>query len=513
MNGSSRKLRIILVMVALGLIVWIAPASAEVPAAGLTCESLAGLSIPDTTITLAESVPAGSGLPAYCKVAGYVDTEINFEVWMPVAASWNGKFNGVGNGGLAGFINYDAMTEALARGYATASTDTGHVGDPSMVVPPVPLFDASWALNTDVTPYELNWERLVNFGHAGTHKMTVAAKAIVAAHYGEAAEYSYFTGCSGGGQQGLAEAQRYPDDYDGIVTGAPANYPTHMWPGEFYPAVLMKDMDVDDLVGKLGLIEAAVLDTCDALDGVEDGLLEDPRRCDFDPATLQCEMGDDPATCLTAEQVDVVQKIYAGLYDPFPPRKQVWPGFEPSSELGWPGHLEPFAIQIGYFKYMVFKDPDWDWTTFDFVDDYDYWMGADALLGPVLNATDRDLKAFQDQGGKMIMWHGWIDQNIAPRNSINYYESLKRKGQREDFFRLFMVPGMQHCSGGPGPFSFDALGALEQWVEAGVAPDQIIGTNPDSGLTRPLCPYPKVAVYKGSGSTDDADNFACKKPK
>ncbi len=479
--------------------------------AAMACEDLAGLSVPDTTITLVESVPAEAGLPAYCKVAGFVDTEINFEVWMPVAESWNGKFNGVGNGGLAGFINYDAMVPALARGYATASTDTGHVGDPTKVVPPVPLFDASWALNEATG--ELNWERLVNFGHAGTHKMTVAAKAIVAAYYGQEPEYSYFTGCSGGGQQGLAEVQRYPDDYDGVVTGAPANFPMYMWPGEFYPAVLVKDMDIDALIGKLGLIEAAALAECDALDGVEDGLLEDPRRCDFNPATIQCEEGDDPATCLTGEQVDVVQKIYAGLYDPFPPEKQIWPGFEPSSESGWPGHLRPFAIQVGYFKYMVFKDPDWDWTTFDFAIDYDAWMGAAALLGPELNATDRDLKAFQDQGGKMIMYHGWIDQNIAPRNSINYYESVKRKGQVEDSFRLFMVPGMGHCGGGPGPNTFDALGALEQWVEEGMAPDRIIGTNPDTGMTRPLCPYPSVSVYSGEGSTDDADSFVCQEPK
>lgn len=161
---------------------------------------------------------------------------------------------------------------------------------------------------------------------------------------------------------------------------------------------------------------------------------------------------------------------------------------------------------------MVFKDPAWDWTTFDFVDVYDDWMGSAALLGPELNATDRDLKAFQDQGGKMIMYHGWIDQNIAPRNSINYYESVKRKGQVGDFFRLFMVPGMGHCGGGLGPESFDALGALEQWVEAGVEPDRIIGTNQASGMTRPLCPYPAVAVWTGEGSTDDADNFVCRKP-
>lgn len=485
------------------------------------CEDLMGLSLPNTAITLAESVPAGPGLPAYCKVAGTVDTEINFEVWMPVAESWNGKFNGVGNLGLAGFINYGDMSVALARGYATASTDTGHVGDPTQVIPPLPFLDGSWALNADRT---LNMERLVNFGHAGTHKMTVAAKAIVAAYYGQAPAYAYFTGCSCGGQQGLAEAQRYPDDYNGIVAAAPANYPMHLWPGQFYPAVLMKDMDVIDLVHKLDLISNGVLAQCDGMDGVVDGLLQDPRCCGFDPATLQCEGGDDPSTCLTPEQVDVVGKIYAGLHDPFT-GEQIWPGFEPSSESWYQGDpnspwdswwvdLEPFAPLIGYFKYMVYKDPAWDWTTFDFRNDYGYYMGAAVDLGPILDATDPDLTDFKDQGGKMIVWHGWIDQFIAPRNSIHYYESVEAamaEGDTEigDFFRLFMVPGVKHCSGGPGPGTFDALAALEQWVEEGVAPDQILATNTSTGMTRPLCPYPSVARWKGQGSTDDAANFLC----
>jgi feruloyl esterase len=488
-----------------------------VAAASCALATFSSLGLPETTISSAVPVPAGGGLPAYCKVQGKVDPAINFEVWLPTEANWNGKFNGVGNGGLAGFINTGDMGVSLARGYATASTDTGHVGDPTKVSPPVPLFDASWAL--DPATGKLNMGLLEDFGYRSIHEMTVTSKAIVRAYYGWGPRYSYFTGCSGGGQQGLAEAQRYPDDYHGIVSGAPANYPVHMWPGEFFPAVLMRNMDVNDLVSKLGLIEAAVMAQCDLKDGVKDGLVDDPRRCDFDAATLLCKESDDPAKCLTALQVGVVNLIYAGLRDPFT-GEQIWPGFEPSSEPGWEGHLRPFAIQVGYFAYMVFKNPTWDWKTFDYSDYMDYvaMMNADALLGPILNATDPDLRAFGNRGGKMIMYHGWIDQNIAPRNSISYYESVeaamvrgkgKSKWKLGDFLRLFMVPGMGHCGGGPGPTTFDALGALEQWVEKGIAPDRIKASNSSTGLSRPLCPYPQVARYKGWGSTNDSRNFFC----
>jgi feruloyl esterase len=441
----------------------------------------------------------------FCRVAGVVEPAINFEVWMP-AEGWNGKLNGVGNGALAGGINYPAMVGPLTNGYASASTDGGHQS-------PAPVL-GDWMLGHP----EL-WD---DFGYRAIHVMTRNAKAIIAAYYGQAPDYSYFTGCSGGGQQGLAEAQRYPADYDGIVSGAPANFPTRMWPGETWPSyVTHRDADSAIPVEKLPLIHDAALAACDALDGVEDGLITDPRECDFDPATLLCKGADAP-DCLTAGQVDSVQKVYEGLKDPTT-GEQFWLGYEPGSELDWPGHIgEPFVIPQGYFKGCVCEDANWDWTTFDFTDPEDFAIlyDADARYAPHLNATDPDLTAFNELGGKLILWHGWADQNIAPRNSINYYNSVVAvvgsEDETQEFLRLFMVPGMGHCSGGPGPGTFDALAALEQWVEEGVAPEQITGTHLTKGvvdLSRPLCPYPQVAQYTGTGSTAEAENFVCANPK
>jgi feruloyl esterase len=484
-------------------------------AAACSCEDLENLTLADVAITSAQLVLAGGSLPGgtaapmnVCRVEGAINTNIKFEVWMPANSQklWNGKFNGVGNGALAGFINYGAMSTALARGYATASTDTGHQFIPVL---------GDWALNRP--------DLLIDFGYRAIHLMTRASKEIVRKYYGWSPRYSYFTGCSGGGQQGLAEAQRYPADYDGIVSGAPANFPTHMWPGELYPAWLTQKGTANEIpLDKLPLITNAVLAACDSLDGIKDGVLDDPRECDFDPSTLLCSGADAP-TCLTAAQVDSVKKIYAGLKDPSD--QQFWPPYEVSSEIGWGGHIgEPFSIPTSYFKFMVFEKPSWDWKTFSFTDPTNFLIMDDAhyRLGPILDATDPDLTAFKKLGGKLIMYHGWIDENIAPRNSITYYESVMEsmggKCRTEDFLRLFMAPGMQHCQGGPGPDTFDSLGALEKWVERGIAPEKIIASHLTNGVvdrTRPLCPYPENAQYmgkgkgKGKGSTDDARYFFC----
>ena len=478
-------------------------------ATAASCESLTSLALPNTEITSAEVVAKGSPLPGdtaapvdVCRVQGAISSNIKFEVWMPANYKkfWNGKFNGVGNGALAGFINYGSMSAALARGYATASTDTGHEFIPVL---------GDWALDRP--------DLLIDFGYRGIHLMTRTSKAIVHAYYDRGPRYSYFTGCSGGGQQGLAEAQRYPADYDGIVSGAPANFPTHMWPGELYPAWLTQTgTDSAIPVEKLPVITNAVVAACDGLDGVTDGVLDDPRACDFDPSTLLCPGADGP-DCLTAEQLDAVQKIYAGLKDLS--GQQFWPPYEVSSEIGWGGHIgEPFSIPTSYFKFMVFEDPDWDWTTFDFTvqENFDIMNEAHYRLGPILDAIDPDLTAFKRLGGKLIMYHGWIDQNIAPRNSINYYESVVEamggKGKTQSFLRLFMAPGMQHCGGGPGPDTFDSLGALEKWVELGIPPRKIIASHLTGDVvdrTRPLCPYPEVAQYKGGGDTNKARNFVC----
>lgn len=442
-------------------------------------------------------------LPAFCRVVGVVQPAINFEVWLPPASGekqWNGKFNGVGNGSMAGSISYGAMIQSLARGYATASTDTGHRQLPG---------NDAWALDEKL---------VVDFASRGIHMTALAAKSIIAAYYKHVAKYSYFTGCSGGGGQALSEAQRYPADYDGIVAGSPANFRTHMWPGELYGARVTHRSEANFIPNeKLALISKAALDASDALDGVKDGVIDDPRRCDFNPESIQCA-GPDGPNCLTPAQAHSVRKIHEGAKDPST-GKPFWYGYEKSSEQGWPGHINnPFGTPISYFRYMVLKDPNWDWKNFSFADPKSFALMEDASkrLGPVLDSTNPDLGPFKNRGGKLILYHGWIDQNISPRNTIQYFESVQEKmgGEKNtgDFLRLFLAPGMGHCGGGLGPNTLDALTSLEQWVEKGTAPDRIIATHSSSGKvdrTRPLCPYPLVAKYKGTGSTDDASNFVC----
>lgn len=501
-----------------------------------TCEGLAELKLPNTTITTAQSVAAGAftpptgsaapykDLPAFCRVAGVIkptsDSEIKFEVWLP-AANWNGKFHGIGNGGFAGSISYGGpaggLSGALARGYAAASTDTGHSGG-----------NAEWALGHP--------EKIADYGHRAIHEMTVKAKLIIKAFYGAGPKHSYFASCSNGGRQALMEAQRYPNDYDGIIAGAPANAFTHILTGFAWN---MKNTLADPAsyipAKKLKAIEAAVLAACDSRDGVKDDVLDDPTKCGFDPAMLLCK-GEETDECLTEKQVAALKKIYAG------PRnakgQQIIPGFTPGSETG-PGGWTPWitgatpttALQFFFstqaFKNMVYNDPNWDFKTFDLERDGKL---AHEKLAPVLNATDPDLKAFSARGGKLILYHGWNDAALPPMNTVNYFQSVVAKlGQRQtnSFVRLFMAPGVQHCAGGPGPDNFgqmvtsgqsdpqyDLTLALERWVEQGVAPDQVIATkraaaNAPAQRTRPLCPYPQVARYKGSGSTDEAANFNC----
>ena len=489
--------------------------------------------LPNTTITVTESInpikespgvvvhgvwqspPSAFGQTTvdapFCRVVGTVPPGINFEVWLPPADKWNGKFNGVGNGALAGGINYPAMRGPLTTGYATASTNGGHTS-PSPVA-------GDWMMGHP----EL-WD---DFGYRAVHEMTTASKAIVEAFYGKAPDYSYFTGCSGGGQQGLAEVQRYPADYDGVVSGAPANFPTRMWPGETWPGWVAAKNDTQLSLGgppgppvptpKLLTLQAAAVAACDELDGAKDGLITDPRQCKFDPATLLCPANPPDANkCLTQAEVDTVKLVYDGLKDPTT-GAQFWPGYEPGSEDQWAGHIYPFVIPLGYFKAMVTNNPDWDYKTFDFTNakDFAILLDADAKNAPILDATDPDLSAFNALGGKLILWHGWADQNIAPRNSINYYNSVVAdqgsEVKAQEFVRLFMVPGMNHCSGGAGAGTFNALAALEQWVEKGTAPAQIAASKVAAGkteFTRPLCPYPQVETYKGSGDINDAANFS-----
>jgi feruloyl esterase len=494
-----------------------------VPAAfGAGCEGLSALSLPATTINKAEAVAAGAftlpdlnpgqlnagqlaafkQLPAFCRVAATIrpnsDSEIKIEVWMP-AAGWNGKFMGVGNGGWSGAIVYPALATALGRGYAAASTNTGHDGGDASFVPGHP-------------------EKLVDFAYRAVHEMTVKAKALTEAYYGKAPARAYWNGCSSGGKQGLKEGQKFPRDYDGIVAGAPANYWTHLMAGDLWPAVVTRqNPDASLPPAKLDALHKAALAACDKLDAVEDGLLENPTACHFDPATVQCQ-GGAQENCLTAAQVEAARKIYAGARNPRT-GKQVFPGMPPGSELVWPALAgpKPFEIPVSHFKHVVFNKPDWDFLSLDFDKDV---ARADKLDKDLIGATDPNLKEFFGHGGKLIVYHGWNDQLISPLNSIDYYNSVAAKtgaDKIDSSFRLFMAPAMNHCSGGDGPSRIDAVSALEQWVEQGKAPEKIVASHVSAGnqvdRTRPLCPYPQVARYTGTGSTDDAINFTCVRDK
>jgi feruloyl esterase len=492
----------------------------QLNAAALTCESLATLTLPNAKITSAQTVAAGAftppsaparaggggagrgpnyaELPAFCRIAATLtpstDSDIKVEVWLPVAG-WNRKYQAVGNGGWAGVISYAAMAEALKRGYATSSTDTGHVGG-----------SGSFALGHP--------EKLVDYAYRSVHEMTVKSKTIIDAFYGNAPQYSYWNGCSTGGKQGLAEAQRYPGDFDGIIAGAPANYMIHLhawsvWVGQAVHKTAASYIPPD----KYPVLRHAVLAACDTLDGVKDGLLEEPTRCRFDPKVVQCESGDGPA-CLTAAQVDAARTLYSPAVNPRT-KKEVFPAMMPGSEMTWNvlAGPEPVAIATDTFKYVIFKDPNWDYRTLNF--DRDIAL-ADKVDNGLNNAIDPNLKPFFGRGGKLLMYHGWDDALIAPGNSVNYYNSVVKAvggpAKAGDSIRLFMAPGMDHCRGGAGPNVFDAVTAIEQWVEQKKAPEVLTASHSTGGKvdrTRPLCLYPQTAKYRGTGSIDEAANFVC----
>jgi feruloyl esterase len=505
-------------------------------AAATPCEDLSRLAIEKAEITVAQTVAAGSfhtpdGAPVnvgveFCRVALTLkpssDSNIQLEVWLP-NTGWNGKFQGVGNGGFAGSIGYGLLAAGVAHGYATASADTGHHGG---------VTDARWAVG--------HREKVIDFGYRAIHESAVAAKSIIRAFYGSAPKRAYFSSCSNGGRQALMEAQRYPDDYDGIIAGAPANY----WTRLLSQAVVNSQATLSDSASyipasKLPAITQAALAACDVSDGVRDGVIENPAKCRFDPSALVCK-GQDTEGCLTAPQVTALQKLYTG------PRsskgEQIMPGYAPGGEAepgGWgpwitgqaPAKSLMYAFGTQFFANMVFENPDWDFETFDL--DRDLRV-ADEKLAADLNSADPDLRRFKARGGKLILYHGWSDAAIPGQSTINYYDTVVRKmGRNEtaEFVRLYMVPGMQHCGGGSGATVFgqgigvptndaqhDIAAALERWVEDGVAPREIVATkykiptDPGSGAlrTHPLCPYPQTANYKGSGSTDDAVNFVCR---
>jgi Tannase and feruloyl esterase len=481
------------------------------PAFAATCDSLAALALKDAKITSAQVVPAGQfsppgarggaganpykTLPEFCRVAATLtpssDSDIKVEVWLPVA-NWNGKFQAVGNGGWAGVISYSAMADPVRAGYASASTDTGHSTSGAGFVVGHP-------------------EKLIDFSWRSVHEMTVKSKTVIEKFYGSAPKLSYWNGCSTGGRQALKEAQKFPDDYDGIIAGAPANRTTlSLWIAH----AVLKDPASYIPASKYPVIHRAALDTCDAEDGLKDGLISDPAKCSFDPAVLLCKGGDGPS-CLTAAQVTAAKKMYS---PPVNSRtgKAMSARLTPGTELGWGEQAlgpAPNANINDHYKYVVFKDSDWDWRTFNFDSDA---ARSEMAEYNIMNATDPNMEPFFSRGGKLLIYQGWSDPRVPGLQTISYYTSVVdvRGGaaKASNSVRLFLAPGMGHCGGGDGPNVFDKITALEQWVEQGKAPNQLIASHATAGKvdrTRPLCPYPQVAKYKGTGSIDDAANFVC----
>ncbi len=485
-----------------------------------SCEELAKLEWPDMKVTLAQVVPSGAftppaggpgparepapifkTLPAFCRIAVTLtptaDSDIRSEIWLP-ASGWNGKFLVVGNGGWAGNLSYPNMAESLAAGYATASTDTGHANDGSPA--------ASFAYKHP--------EKMLDFGWRALHETTVTGKSLIKTFYGTATQASIYNGCSTGGRQGMNAVQKFPMDFDGAIVGAPVNPMTRLHAGSLYNSIFAhKDPANYIPPEKYPMIHKAVIDACDSLDGVKDGLIENPMACHWSPKALQCKAADGPS-CLTAAQVEMVNTIYGGAINPRT-REQVFPGWERGSELGFrvTAGPEPEGPAVGTFRYVVFQNPEWDWRTLNY--DTDIAL-ADKMGAAQIDAIATDLSPFFSHGGKLLMFHGWADPNVAPRNTINYYnrvlQTMGGEARVSESIRLFMAPGMGHCGGGEGPNTFDRVGTMVQWLSTGKAPTQMIASHSTDGKvdrTRPLCPYPQVARYKGSGSIDEAANFSC----
>jgi len=481
--------------------------------ANTPCQLIGTVPLANTAINFTVPAPSATMLgpgdtlvktPSFCRIGGVIrpsnDSEIHFEVWLPDSA-WNGRFRGVGNGGFAGSLNYSEMAAALHDGYATASTDTGHRADG---------IDADWALGHP--------EKITDFGYRAIHEMTLKAKAIIQSFYGEAPKHSFFASCSNGGRQALMEAQRFPDDYDGILAGAPANFWTHLLVANFYTSgVPMLENPARYLPKeKIPAIAKAVLAACDASDGLKDGIITDPTSCHFDPNAILCK-GLETNNCLTRPQIATLKAVYQGA-------PGVYPGYEPGGEDGpggwsaWitgskPGSSAGALFSTGFLRNMVFNDAKWTYKGTNLADTL---ATADAKMGPILNSVDPNLKPFADRGGKLIMYHGWSDAAIPPLNAIDYYKSIGVNNLQE-FSRLYMLPGVQHCFGGPGPSSYSEMfTSLVAWVEKDAAPSSIVATkfkNDDPSqpieMKRPMCPYPLEPTYDGKGDPKDASSFSC----
>jgi feruloyl esterase len=512
-------------------------------AQGADCQSLTGKTFgearvietseingPVTVTSLDSTAPRGASIKVpFCRVRARStpnpDSDIRFELWLPTPEAWNSKYQGVGNGGNAGTLLYPAMGRALETGYAVSGTDTGHVGA---------MGDSQWTISHP--------EKILDFGWRSIHKTAVASKALVNQYYGKAPARSYFNGCSTGGRQGLVEAQRFPEDYDGIVIGAPANY----WPllnafGANHYKYLLTDPDNWLSPEKLALINKASLAACNGVGG----LIDDPSQCKFSPSALLCRSGQS-GSCLTDKEIATVQRLYSGLKDAA--GNSIYPGLTPGAEVLWGlwrmgpsdrrgiGSLS-YGFNNGFFRDWVMQDPNWDLKSFSF--DADLSEALNGSVGKAVYADSPDLSAFEKRGGKLIHYHGWHDPAIPAAASIKYYQSVAANvggGDKiQSFYRLFLGTGVSHCSGGVGPSAIggasglpapsndprhDVVASLARWVEEGVAPDQITATryvenDPSKGVEsqRPWCLYPAAPRYDGKGDRNQASSYSCAQPE
>jgi pimeloyl-ACP methyl ester carboxylesterase len=489
---------------------WLQPLSAS---SATPCADLMNLPLSDTTITAAHEVPAGSftppgsttpitNLPAFCRVALTVAPAIRIEVWMPTT-TWNQRYRGEGGGGYAGSISYGGLATGIRAGYATASTDTGH---PASV-------GGTFALNADGT---LNWGLIEDFAERSLHEMVLKAKRLIRAHYGARPKYSYWNGCSTGGRQGLMAVQRFPEEYDGLVIAAPAINWERFISAELWPQIVMnQELGAPIAPAKMSAVTADAVAACDAADGVTDGVINDPRKCRYDPSASVCQTGDDPATCLTPQEANAVRKIWNGPTDR-KGKERLWFGLERGASLAGLAGTSPFSIATTHEAYWVRQDAAFDWKTLKESDFEREFRLSHKKFDHVIGTDETDLHRFDKLRGKVLMWHGEADQLIFPRGTLNYFHRvLKENGgprQVDDFMRLFLAPGVAHCAGGAGPNPVGLFEAVVNWVENGVAPDTVLATRTLPGgavRSRPLCAYPKTAKWTGSGSTDDAANFVC----
>lgn len=466
------------------------------------CERLKSVGIEQTTITATQWVGAANGLPAYCEITATVAPVAQSRIGMVyrLPEGWNGKVLGLGGGAWAGNIALPTATPGLKAGYATLQTDTGH---------PIPTEPADfWRPDKWGTP-----EALTDFQHRAIHTMTRVGKRVVAEYYGRAHSRAYFHGCSTGGRQGLMEVQRYPDDYDGVVSMAPV----------YNLTVQTSAVVRNNVLGASGTalqpqqlerLSAAVLQACDAKDGLADGVIADPRQCAWDPAELQCQPGQS-GECLTSTQVGAVRAMYDGVRTR-DGRYVAWP-LARGGEAGWRGFVglsgqasdRTNGGGLAALGAQVFGDASFDVREFD--PDRHFDVARNSAFAQAYEANDPDISAFVNRGGKLLLWHGWNDGGPSPWLTIDYFEQVRKAlPQADRSVRLFMAPGVEHCSGGPGADQFDALTALDRWVEQGVAPDVIIASNAKAAFTRPLCAYPKVPHYKGTGDTRRAESFECR---